>query len=196
MNIDYNLLNESVKYFQNKGFKQIEVPWIVNSNTTKITTDISSVIINYNNEITNVNNNLIGSAEQGFLQLIIENKLPFGKYQSISPCFRTEHDGYDNNHFPYFIKNELLIYTDNKYIFTELSYLISDVVNLYNRYLQNVKRKETFGYNSKLQIDLMYNDIELGSYGIREINNEKYIYGTGLALPRFSQALKIFKDNL
>lgn len=49
-------------------------------------------------------------------------------------------------------------------------------------------------FNEKIQIlqtslesfDLMYQNIELGSYGIRKVEEFSFIYGTGLALPRFS----------
>jgi hypothetical protein len=34
------------------------------------------------------------------------------------------------------------------------------------------------------------NDIEIGSYGMREYENFKWIYGTGMAEPRFSKARK------
>jgi hypothetical protein len=38
-------------------------------------------------------------------------------------------------------------------------------------------------------LDLMINDIEIGSYGQRSVAGFSWIYGTGLALPRFSQAI-------
>jgi hypothetical protein len=37
-------------------------------------------------------------------------------------------------------------------------------------------------------MDLTINGIEVGSYGKREFKNIKWIYGTGLAEPRFSIA--------
>jgi hypothetical protein len=37
--------------------------------------------------------------------------------------------------------------------------------------------------------DLEINGIEVGSYGRREVGDFTWVYGTGLALPRFSQAL-------
>jgi hypothetical protein len=38
-------------------------------------------------------------------------------------------------------------------------------------------------------IDLYLNGIEVGSYGIRKHNSYQWVYGTGLALPRFDKAL-------
>lgn len=37
--------------------------------------------------------------------------------------------------------------------------------------------------------DLEINNIEVGSYGIRQYKNLFWVYGTGLAEPRFSQAI-------
>jgi hypothetical protein len=36
--------------------------------------------------------------------------------------------------------------------------------------------------------DIEINGIEVGSYGIRSVDDVQYIYGTGLALPRYSTA--------
>lgn len=50
--------------------------------------------------------------------------------------------------------------------------------------------KVDYGY------DLLLSGIEVGSYGFREYKNNKWIYGTGLAEPRFSQAFEKFvKEN-
>jgi hypothetical protein len=37
--------------------------------------------------------------------------------------------------------------------------------------------------------DININGIEVGSYGFREIGDFMWVYGTGLAEPRFSQAV-------
>ena len=43
--------------------------------------------------------------------------------------------------------------------------------------------------------DIVLNGIEVGSYGIRQHENLRWIYGTGIAEPRFSTALKIGAEN-
>ncbi len=42
--------------------------------------------------------------------------------------------------------------------------------------------------NTPEGLDIMYNGVELGSYGNRR---DEYIYGTGLAEPRFTHAMKV-----
>jgi hypothetical protein len=39
--------------------------------------------------------------------------------------------------------------------------------------------------------DIEYNGVEIGSYGIRKTSFLEWIYGTGLAEPRFSRSLKL-----
>ena len=41
--------------------------------------------------------------------------------------------------------------------------------------------------------DILINGIEYGSYGIRTFKDFYYIYGTGVALPRFSKIYKTLK---
>lgn len=43
---------------------------------------------------------------------------------------------------------------------------------------------------SGIQKDIVFRGIELGSYGIREHKYLKWVYGTGLAEPRFSNVLQ------
>jgi len=59
-------------------------------------------------------------------------------------------------------------------------YVIDDIVDI-------VEVKQS---NSIINYDLMYNDNELGSYGIRKHMNMSWIYGTGCAEPRLSFTVK------
>ena len=63
--IDYNLLNKALKYFSKRGFKQIEVPWRVSREAINGTFDTRE-------SFKSDNKFLIGSAEQGFLELYLQ----------------------------------------------------------------------------------------------------------------------------
>ena len=188
--IDYNLLNKSLKYFSKKGFKQIEVPWRVSREAIEGT-------FNSDNSFTTENKFLIGSAEQGFLELYLQNKLTSNQLMSVSPCFRNELEDY--LHQQEFIKLELICFVDK---LTDLDFRFNDeysnikglVINFIIKKLK-IKASDIFisrvlDSRSFYSEDILINGIEYGSYGIREFQNKYYIYGTGIALPRASKILK------
>lgn len=116
---------------------------------------------------------------------MLDNKLSFGKYMAVSPCFRDEIENTEI-HKQYFIKVELINILPNN---DNANFLIKEICN------------ETFGFfKSYLDCELIKTDqgfdiqttdtkIELGSYGIRNYKNLVWIYGTGVAEPRLSYCL-------
>ena len=95
--IDYNILNKSINFYEQHGYKRIEVPWLVTEYVDSITRPESSVPY----VVPIKNKNLIASGEQGFLYLYLKNHLPKGSFQTITPCFRE--DPFDLTHSKYFI---------------------------------------------------------------------------------------------
>lgn len=172
--IDYGRLNRSINFYSEKGFKRIESPWTVTKAVSAITKPEGGV----DWEIVGKNKVLVASAEQGFLYLYLKGFLPKGIYQSISPCFREE--PFDLTHTKYFIKNELIITYDVSD--KSLDFIVKCAKEFYEKELQHevmiVKTNE--GY------DLEVDGIEIGSYGIRSCDFLKWVYGTGLAEPRFT----------
>ena len=185
--IDYNLLNKAIKYFSKKGFKQIEVPWRVSREAIDGTFD-SRVSFKSDDKF------LIGSAEQGFLELYLQNKLTSNQLMSVSPCFRNELEDY--LHQQEFIKLELIYFSNYKIDKDEIQYhYIRDCV--INFIIKKLKIKtsdivilKTNDSNSIYSEDILINGIEYGSYGIRQFQDKYYIYGTGIALTRASKILK------
>lgn len=125
---------------------------------------------------------LVGSAEQSFAMRISNGTLKPGRYMAVTPCFRFEPNGYGIIHQMYFIKLELIIYEDFK------EHYINEIINLVNlcktffAYRLDKESCKVRSCNSEVDgvIDLMYNNIELGSYGSRDIVNgnigwKKYI---------------------
>lgn len=64
---------------------------------------------------------------------------------------------------------------------------IVDVSNGKMEIVENVDTSSSFQYP---QYDLMYRDVELGSYGIRKCDFLTWVYGTGVAEPRLTRTLK------
>ena len=188
--VDYNLLNKALKYFSKRGFKQVEVPWRVSKEAIEGT-------FNSRESFKSDDKFLIGSAEQGFLELYLQNKLTSNQLMSVSPCFRNELEDYF--HQQEFMKLELICFLDK----------LADLDFRFNDEYSNVKRLVISFIIKKLKIktsnifilgtnesnsiyseDILVNGIEYGSYGIRQFQDKYYIYGTGIALPRASKILK------
>lgn len=179
--INYKLLDESIKFYECRGFKRIESPWAVTKDIASITAPEKSTFFS----ITEKNKVLVASGEQSFLYLYNKGFLPRGRFQTITPCFRD--DSFDETHTKYFIKNELII-TD-KVNDVILGDLVDDAKDFANRYKKKGQKLEIVKTGDD-SFDLVCDGIEIGSYGIRKCSYLKWIYGTGIAEPRFSRVLK------
>lgn len=177
--IDYKIIDASNDYYESLGYKRIESPWTVSPGVDNLTKPENRphLQLKHNDKC------LVASGEQSFLYLILKGFIPNGKYQTTTPCFRYE--SFDDLHTKYFIKTEL-INTEN--VTQEQLYkTIYDAKEFFSHFLN--KDKILLNKINDDQIDLEYNGIELGSYGIRECSFTKWIYGTGVAEPRLSTIL-------
>jgi len=82
--IHWDRLARAVEFYRHMGFRYVEVPWAVTPSVTKLTLPAGIESFHVGER------DLIGSAEQGLLQLIKAGFLPPGKYVACSPCFRNE----------------------------------------------------------------------------------------------------------
>ena len=181
--ISFKNLADSIEYYQSNRYIRIEAPWLVPPCIDDITkpADKEHYMLKHNDKC------LVASGEQSFLYLYLKENLPKGKFQTITPCFRDER--YDLYHEKYFMKNELII-TD--VINNEsLEKIIDDAYNFFNSKLSNIGSlsidKTDIGYDINCTVFGYNKPVELGSYGIRECEFLKWIYGTGCAEPRLSK---------
>lgn len=190
--IDYNLLAKALKYFSKKGFKQVEVPWRVSKEAIEGTFKSSE-------SFKSDDKFLIGSAEQGFLELHLQDKLKGTQFMSVSPCFRNEIEDY--YHQQEFMKLELIYFSNYEIIKEEIQYqmfrrfVLDFIIKKLKIKTSDIIILETNELNSIYSEDILINGIEYGSYGIRHFKDKYYIYGTGIALPRASKILKSIKGN-
>jgi len=175
--IDYNLLAHSAKFYEEHGFNRIESPWTVSKAVDDITRPSDKIPF----QLVHNQKCLVGSGEQSFLYLYLKGFLPKGKYQTITPCFRYEQ--FDETHTKYFMKNELI---DTKK--TEREDLMR-MVDIAYKFFCSVSVKTPTVKQTKEGFDIEINEKEVGSYGIRECEFLKWIYGTGCAEPRTSTIL-------
>lgn len=183
-NIDYRNIADSIDFYKELGYTNIELPWYVTQDTMNITKpdhigEDDDYYIPKNDKV------LVASGEQSFLYLIIKGILQPGRYQGVTPCYRFE--PINHLHRKTFIKNELIVFTEgNNIVEGELYQVIRDAKEFFETKLLNVDMVEVPQSNSIKNYDLMCGDEELGSYGIRKFRNISWVYGTGCAEPRLS----------
>jgi len=185
-NIDWAAIAYTIDFYETLGYQYVEVPWIVPIAVNNLTCPHEDLMM----KIKDTNTALVGSAEQSFLKMEMDGLLSKGRYVACTPCFRIE-DANDGWHFPTFMKVEL--YRTDKVNTTTLYDTIKFAEEFFEGQLRlncghKHKNKLTRQATSE-GVDLMLNGIEIGSYGIRGMTSFKWIYGTGVALPRFTQAV-------
>lgn len=178
--IDYRRIIEALDYYEKIGYKYIDVDWAVDPSVSAQTkpTDHKDFFIN--------DKVLVASAEQSFIQKIVDSNLQKGRYCAITPCFRD--DVKDSMHSNYFMKLELI---ETEIVNTVMLHSMGvDAFNFYKKYVpcRIMKIDDTH-----IDIVTQDNEYKLGSYGIRNIDNFSYIYGTGLAEPRLGKVIELCK---
>ena len=85
--INYKIISDSIDYYENNGFKRVEIPWTVSEGVVNITKPKDTI----NFQLKHNNKCLVASGEQSFLYLYLKEFLPKGTYQGITPCYRYVH---------------------------------------------------------------------------------------------------------
>lgn len=215
--IDYTLIAEAMSFYTHLGYTPVEVPWIVPHNISYLTCHDDDLVFWTKTNKSNMGRALVGSAEQGLLDLIISKSLPLNKkYVSCSPCFRVNNDD-SPIHFDQFMKVELgwaVTYDQISFYLKEdrlnlcevTDLLIYQLIHHAESFFESQTTKPLSRVDTDEGIDLTINDIEIGSYGFRPISYRStdstkltspfvWVYGTGLALPRFTQAISSDDDG-
>lgn len=202
--IDYSVLAASVDHYARFGFQRIEAPWLVSQATSAITRPamMPDYIVQKSNETKK--KVFVASGEQSFLYLINKGHLPeAGRFLTITPCMRAE--DFDQTHTKYFMKCELIAYSTRGFSEETKKALIAEVVEhafsfFVERGMPSDKLERTSIYGVE-QVDIEYfdpeidytNRVELGSYGFRSHGVIDWVYGTGVAEPRFSSTLALHR---
>ena len=178
--IDYQLIGKAVTYYKNLGYKFIDVPWYVSMKAIESTLPPGLKTFSFEDKY------LVGSAEQSFVQLMLDGEISSGKYVAVSPCFRDEIE--DELHKKSFMKVELISIDRDP----------MSVIDLYQDAFSFFKDNMAVGSSIKMVntedgFDICINGIEVGSYGRRQYENFYWSYGTGLAEPRFSNIKESLK---
>ncbi len=169
--IDYQKIAEAANHYRDLGYVETEVPWIIPFNAYNATSPCDR------RQFMTLDGYLNASGEQSFIHLLQQGE-PLNKNFCITPCFRDE-PILDDIHQTYFMKLELFIRDATQ---ENLQKIIQDAKSFFDQYVETeIIQTGEHAYDI---IDSKYK-IEIGSYGIRKIKDFEFIYGTGLALPRF-----------
>ncbi|MBA44818.1 MAG: hypothetical protein CMF62_12580 [Magnetococcales bacterium] len=176
--INWQFLSQALAYYQNQGYTYVEAPWTVRRETTEVTFPQAYEAMGHDNGL---DNDLVGSAEQSFIQLALDGDLPKGRYVALTPCFRQE-PAISATHRAYFMKVELfdsLTPTDDQ--------LQKTIKTAFNWFKQHTTGKLEI-VQTDLGYDINLNDIEVGSYMKQKHGDFEWLCATGHAEPRFSVA--------
>lgn len=176
-------LTAFANFYLDKNYLDFAQPWFASQQATEVTLPPGAVPTVLHGESL-----LLGSSEQAFIDRMIEGHMPSGRWQALTPCFRRE-PTYDTFHHPYFMKLELIHYQP-----LDAASALSDMLEMALKAFQTVSRHSK---NRNFQIeqtdmgyDLTLAGHELGSYGVRTYQDHTWVYGTGLAEPRFTTVLR------
>jgi hypothetical protein len=176
--IDYSRLARALEHYQFRGFSYLEVPWVISDAAMKVTTP-SWV------EIPTIQwGELVGSAEQSFIELMLAGQMPEGAHVAATPCWRAE-EKFDELHLPYFMKVELIDFMPDDPQ-RSLSLMLDEAEKFFLGEVGPEIGRKWIGETCDIETTM---GVELGSYGIRSFGPHVWVYGTGVAEPRTSQAI-------
>ena len=184
----WHRLSAVLKYYDE--YKYVDAPWAVDMETMLITCPGDQYVTK------SAAGCLVGSAEQSFLHLLRTGVLEDGDYIAVTPCFRHTDalERSDELHRAYFMKAEL-IHASHEPIpasyGTRLAAQARDCfLHLAPAALADKAHSALRMVHTESGYDLELSGIEIGSYGVRRYEDLWWAYGTALAEPRFTQALR------
>ena len=180
--IDYKKIVAAQHHYGWAGYENIDVSWFVSRNAMEVTAPPG--VRQYCNSFIG---DLVASGEQSFIQMWMDGELKKGRWQCATPCFRDE-PVVDDLRLNYFFKVELIDVLP-KDIEKSMQDMVKYALMFFDNYL-DVRVIDTDIGEDIVFTDIELGDIELGSYGYREFEDFKWVYGTGVAEPRLSYAEK------
>ena len=182
---NYNRIGQAQAFYKGRGYQNVETPWLVTPQAVRATLPVPKVMME------TVRGVLVGSGEQSFIQHMMDGTLEPGMYQTTTPCFYDIADHHSPKYMgasedrPYSMQVELLIYKPND-VRTYYEKILNDAMAC----LFEISDVDTFDASQTDEgFDIAFQGIVLGSFGVRQMGDHLWIYGTGLIEPRFSQAL-------
>lgn len=179
--INWKRLAEALEFYKSIGFTEIDVDWHVPRSVHDVTCSEAARMFYLKDYGV-----LVGSAEQSFIAMQLDGRLPPGRYVALTPCFRDEGAARDDLHALYFAKVELFStlpdHDDERAALEMAAYAF--MASQFDGAPAPIDSVMTDG-----GVDLEIGGIEVGSYSSRTYEDISWTCGTGLAEPRFSMAV-------
>lgn len=174
-------------FYDLRGFKPIDVPWTIGEDADNATKpkEARPIFAEFSDVTPFIRDRtrLPGSGEQGFIQMLLDEELAPGMYQTVTPCWRDE-KVIDDLHRPYFWKLELIV------VGSHVAPLVAQcALEFFKAYVPGCEIVPGMAGTNDV-CDIVGYDmekkrtVELGSYGHRAAGGFQYTYGTGCAEPR------------
>lgn len=178
--IRWDFISHAITYYSGLGYRYVEAPWIVTSEAVNVTLPPGRTAY------TTMGGVLVGSAEQSFIHMALNGMLGEGDYVAATPCFRD--DAVDQLHQQTFFKVELISLSPQP---LEPS-LVASMARMAQDFFTHMPGgDEAVIVRTQEGFDIELHGVELGSYGYRSYAGWHWIYGTGLAEPRYSLATRL-----
>ena len=182
--IDYRKMADAQTHYAAHDYQEVAVPWIIERDAYLVTHPAGKDV----RDFYTLGGYLNGSGEQSFIQMLMDDE-KLGRACCVTPCFRDAR-AYDELHHPYFVKLELIDTTASQ---DNLRRMIASARTYFDGYFHadvptRIVPRSNEGVDACDLVDGLHS-IELGSYGIRTHNGFRWVYGTGVALPRLSAVL-------
>ena len=178
--VDWGLLSRAVAFYREEGLIYVETPWLVSRQATRATLSAGAGVFSC------PAGDLVGSAEQGFIELLLQGALGGSKediFVSLGPCFRDEPVTFSNH--THFMKVEM---------FSRDPSAVCSMVCLAGRFAEEEGiHTSLVPTDEGLDLMTLVGGLELGSYGLRSACGHSWAYGTGCAEPRWSSAYKTMR---
>lgn len=191
--VDADVIYRAMTYWRNRGFIPMRVPMCVGKKAMAHTAPPGAQDHRY----LHVDGDFyVASSEQSFLQMENRGQLNMvpgrSQYMALTPCFRGMEA--DDTHYDIFLKLELFAVPESddkesgEMLACELAFQSKDLLEVLGE-LDSDRLKVV---DTDIGFDVEYNGLELGSFGTRQtITGKWYVYGTGLAEPRYSLAVEL-----
>jgi hypothetical protein len=183
------MLHRAIELWQAQGLQYVDLPWVVPKEFSDATRPAEC------RDLRTFHGSFVASGEQSFLQLWEAGQLAGARgYVGWTPCLRD--DKLDATHQHGFMKAEWfvpVVAVNPRDAYGSLMQLVKIQVEVFRLVAKDCGEPmqgsiEVVEMGAE-QLDIELNGIEIGSYGRREFRGRHYLYGTALALPRFTQAM-------
>lgn len=183
------MLYRAIECWKSHGFRDVDLPWLVQKEFSDATRPPEC------RDLQTPYGSFVASGEQSFLQLWEAGQLSGARgYVGWTPCLRD--DKLDGLHQHGFMKAEWFVPLEATTAH-DWHDLLMTLVKTQAEIFHMVAEQRDMGLPRPVdivvlgpaQVDIELNGVEIGSYGRREFRGRHYLYGTALALPRFTLAL-------